>query len=201
MSTKPSRKEQTHERILDAAARALCRGGYQGVGVADVMKDAGLTHGGFYAHFESREAMLAEAIRHAGRETVSLVRQEMGERMAKGASTFRALVESYLSDRHLDAVELGCPVAALASEMSRQNEQVRQASRERVNQFIQAVQQALPADVPAGSAFVIVSALVGTLQLARVLGPGKQSRAMRAACIDALLAQYDRPAPLASVSA
>ena len=194
MSTKPSRKEQTHERILDAAARALCRGGYQGVGVADVMKDAGLTHGGFYAHFDSRDAMLAEAIRHAGRETVSLVREEMAERMAQGVSTFRALIESYLSDRHLNAVELGCPVAALASEMSRQNEEVRNASCERVNQFIKAVRQALPADAPADSAYVVVSALVGTLQLARVLGPGKQGKAMRDACIEALLSQYDQPA-------
>ncbi len=192
MSTKPSRKEQTHERILDAAARALCRTGYQGVGVADVMKDAGLTHGGFYAHFESRDAMLAEAIRHAGREAVSLVWEEATALLGKGMTPFRALVEAYLSDRHLKAVELGCPVAALASEMWRQNDEVRQASRERVNQFVAAVQEVLPAGAPAQSAYVVVSALVGTLQLARVLGPGKQSKAMRAACIESLLVQYDR---------
>src|SRR5690606_26994760 len=135
MSTKPSRKEQTHERILDAAARALCRTGYQGVGVADVMKDAGLTHGGFYAHFESRDAMLAEAIRHAGREAVSLVWEEATALLGKGMTPFRALVEAYLSDRHLKAVELGCPGAALASAMWGQNDERRPAWRERGNQF------------------------------------------------------------------
>ncbi len=59
-------KEATHERIVEAAARAIRRSGYNGTGVADIMKDAGLTHGGFYAHFASREAMLAEAADRAG---------------------------------------------------------------------------------------------------------------------------------------
>src|SRR5258705_13855339 len=61
-----SRKEVTHDRIVESAARAIRRSGYNGTGVADIMKDAGLTHGGFYAHFSSREAMLAEAADHAG---------------------------------------------------------------------------------------------------------------------------------------
>ena len=62
------RKDVTHERIVEAAARAIRRSGYDGTGVADIMKDAGLTHGGFYAHFASREAMLAEAADRAGAE-------------------------------------------------------------------------------------------------------------------------------------
>src|SRR3954463_13422721 len=66
-------KEATHDRIVEAAARAIRRSGYNGTGVADIMNDAGLTHGGFYAHFESREAMLAEAADRAGREGVALM--------------------------------------------------------------------------------------------------------------------------------
>ena len=76
----PSRKEATHERIVEAAARAIRRSGYSGTGVADIMKDAGLTHGGFYAHFESREAMLAEAADRAGAESVATL-----ERSRRGA--------------------------------------------------------------------------------------------------------------------
>lgn len=68
--TTPNRKESTHERIAEAAACAIRRSGYGGTGVADIMKDAGLTHGGFYAHFDSREAMLAEAADRAGAEGV-----------------------------------------------------------------------------------------------------------------------------------
>lgn len=182
----------THERIVDAAARALCRVGYDGVAVAEVMKDAGLTHGGFYAHFDSREAMLAEAIQRAGQDRASIVRQDMAARVAKGVPPFRALVEAYLSDTHLHAVDTGCPVAALASEMSRQHDAVRDASCERVRRFIKAVQQTLPADAPADSALVVVSTLVGALQLARVLGPGKQSKAILHSTIASLVAQYEQ---------
>src|SRR5437667_9933364 len=69
--TAPSRKEVTHERIVAAAARATRRTGYDGTGVAEIMKEVGLTHGGFYAHFASREAMLAEAADRAGAESVA----------------------------------------------------------------------------------------------------------------------------------
>src|SRR5437016_5899781 len=65
------KKEATHERIVEVAARAIRRNGYAGVTVADIMKEAGLTHGGFYAHFASREAMLAEAADRAGAESVA----------------------------------------------------------------------------------------------------------------------------------
>src|SRR5918992_1977361 len=91
----PSRKEATHERIVEAAARAIRRSGYSGTGVADIMKSAGLTHGGFYAHFDSREAMLAEAADRAGAESVATL-----ERIANAAPPDQALgaiIRAYLS--------------------------------------------------------------------------------------------------------
>lgn len=69
INVRAAAKEASHERIVQAAARAIRRSGYDGTGVADIMKDAGLTHGAFYAHFESREAMLAEAVDRAGAES------------------------------------------------------------------------------------------------------------------------------------
>lgn len=191
MSSKPSRKEITHERIVESAARALRRHGYQGVGVAEVMKDVGLTHGGFYAHFDSRDAMLAEAIQRAGRESASLVRQDMNERIAKGASPFRALVEAYLSERHLKVVDVGCPIAALASEMHRQSDVLREASCERVRGFVKVVQQVLPPNVAADNAAVIASTLIGALQLARALGDNKSGKAILKSSRRALLDQYE----------
>src|SRR5215203_5280126 len=109
-----SRKEATHDRIVHAAARAIRRSGYSGTGVADIMKEAGLTHGGFYAHFESREAMLAEAADRAGAESVATLGL-----IASGAPPERgleALMRAYLSTEHLEAPESGCPMAALGSE-------------------------------------------------------------------------------------
>jgi TetR/AcrR family transcriptional repressor of nem operon len=84
--TTPNRKEATHDRIVEAAARAIRRSGYGGTSVPDIMKDAGLTHGGFYAHFESREAMLAEAADRAGADGI-----EMLTRVASTAPPQRAL--------------------------------------------------------------------------------------------------------------
>src|ERR1700754_2520938 len=120
MASEPSRREVTHERIVDAAARSLRRNGYAGVGVADVMKQAGLTHGGFYAHFESRDALLAEAVERAGRDTNASISRRIDASRARGESALRAVVEGYLSEAHLSSTESGCIVAALSSEMSRQ---------------------------------------------------------------------------------
>src|SRR5262249_23668199 len=108
----PSRKQQTHDRILDTAARVLRDSGFYGVGVGDIMKKAGLTHGGFYAHFASREALLAEALERAGQDSQLRLQKSIAAGEAKGISPFQSLVESYLSDRHLKAPEAGCPVAA-----------------------------------------------------------------------------------------
>src|SRR5256885_14203952 len=93
-----SKKEQTRERILRAAARAIRKHGYEGLGVAEVMKEAGLTHGGFYAHFKSRDALLAEAADLAGAESVEAWQKAIRE--AKAGRELEAIVDTYLSDRH-----------------------------------------------------------------------------------------------------
>src|SRR5215510_5399518 len=86
-----SRKEETHDRIVAVAAGALRKHGYSGVGVADVMKQAGLTHGGFYAHFKSRDALLVEALERAGRDSAGAVARGSLARRGKNVSAFRAL--------------------------------------------------------------------------------------------------------------
>lgn len=193
MDRAPSRKQLTHDRIVSTAARAIRRGGFQGVGVADIMKEAGLTHGGFYAHFASRNALLTEALERAGQEGVARVAKEVETRRQQGVSAFRALVEGYLSDHHLGATERMCTVAALASEMPRQSPEVREAAAQRVRDLIAVVTQSLPASVPAESAPVIACQLVGALQLSRALGDNAEGRALLAATRHALLAQFDHP--------
>ena len=191
MSRTPnSRKHETHERIVDVAARAIRRHGYAGVGVADVMKEAGLTHGGFYAHFDSRDALIIEALERAGRDSGEAVTRALERRAAKGVSAFRALVEAYLGDEHLASLETGCPVAALACDMPRQSDAVREASAMRVRRLVAGVQSALPHASPA-TASVVAGTLVGTLQLARALGANADGRAVLSAARKALVQQYD----------
>src|SRR5580765_4324028 len=176
MSRTPnSRKEETHDHIVEVAARAIRRHGYSGVHVADVMKEAGLTHGGFYAHFDSRDALLVEALARAGRDSAANVARAAESRRSRGISAFRSLVETYLADSHLASTETGCPVAALGCEMPRQSLPVREASAERVGRLIAAVRKTLPGATPT-SAAVVTSALVGALQLARALGDNAEGR-------------------------
>lgn len=191
MASQPTRREITHERIVDTAARALRRNGYAGVGVADVMKQAGLTHGGFYAHFESRDALLAEAVERAGRDTGVVMAKRIDASRARGESGLRTLVEGYLSEAHLNGIESGCVVAALSSEMPRQSPALLAPSVERVRKLIALVRRALPEGGSKEQAMVIAGTMVGALQLARALGAGAQGKAMLAAARSALLAQYD----------
>ncbi len=195
MTPNPSRKELSHDRIVTAAARAIRRGGFEGVGVADIMKEAGLTHGGFYAHFDSRNAMMAEAMDRAGQESAARLTQGMALRKSRGASDLRALVEAYLSDRHLEDIEAGCPVAALACEVPRQSPEVQGAAAQRVHGLLAIMGRALPPDAPADSAALLASQLVGALLLARALGNKARGQALLKATRRSLLAQYDRPQP------
>jgi TetR/AcrR family transcriptional regulator, transcriptional repressor for nem operon len=189
MSATASRKELTHDRILDAASRAIRRAGYGGVGLATIMKEAGLTHGGFYAHFASRDALLAEATQRAGRDTGAVLVERLRLARADGMSPFVALVNTYLADAQLENAECGCVVAALASEIPRQAEEVASAARARVLGLVELVRRTLPADVDPAQAQMVAATLVGTLQLARSL-QGKAGKAWLASVRASLIQQY-----------
>lgn len=183
------RKEITHERIVETAARAIRRSGYDGTGVADVMKEAGLTHGGFYAHFDSRDAMLAEAADRAGAEAVAAM-----ERVAASTppdQVLQAMMQAYLSDEHVKDIETGCATAALASEMPRQTPEVRRAATRRIKEMIDLVARQSPDWGQPGAhehALVTVATMVGALILARAVDEPKLSDALREAALDRLTA-------------
>jgi len=178
------RKDVTHDRIVDAAARAIRRSGYAGTGVADIMKDAGLTHGGFYAHFASREAMLAEAADRAGAEGVAAVARVAAA--APPRKALRALLRAYLSKTHVEGVETGCAVAALGSEMPRQAPEVRRAATRRIKEMIDLVARQSPEWGQPGAhqhALATVATMVGALVLARAVDDPRLSDALREAAL------------------
>ncbi len=178
--TTPSRKETTHERIVDAASRAIRRSGYGGTGVADIMKEAGLTHGGFYAHFGSREAMLAEAADRAGAEGVAALAQIAAA--APPQDALSALLRAYLSKAHVDGAETGCPMVALGSEMPRQAPEVRRAATRHIKEMIDLVARQSPDWGQPGAherALVTVTTMVGALLLSRAVDDPKLSDALR----------------------
>ena len=183
----PSRKEATHERIVDTAARAIRRSGYDGAGVAEIMKEAGLTHGGFYAHFDSREEMLAEAADRAGADTVATLARVAAA--APPEQALKALLRAYLSKAHIESVETGCAVAALGSEMPRQATRVRRAATRRIKEMIDLVARQSPDWGQPGAherALVTMATAVGALVLARAVDDPKLSNALREAALNHL---------------
>ncbi len=185
--SRSSTKEASHERIVGAAARAIRRSGYNGTGVADIMKEAGLTHGAFYAHFESREAMLAEAADRAGAESNSLAASVIAAVPADQA--LQALMQVYLSKEHLASIETGCPISALGSEMPRQSPEVRLAATRRIKEMIDLVARQLPDwGQPSAHerALVTVATMVGTLILARAVNDPTLSDALCNASLKSL---------------
>jgi TetR/AcrR family transcriptional repressor of nem operon len=180
-------KEASHERIVDAAARAIRRSGYDGTGVADIMKEAGLTHGAFYAHFASREAMLAEAADRAGAESNAIAARVVAA--APPEQSLQALMQVYLSKAHLESIETGCPISALGSEMPRQSPEVRRAATLRIKEMMDLVARQFPDwGQPSAHerALVTVATMVGTLMLARAVDDAALSDALCSATLKSL---------------
>jgi TetR/AcrR family transcriptional repressor of nem operon len=180
-----NRKEETHERIVEVAARAIRRTGYSGTGVADIMKEAGLTHGGFYAHFDSRDALLAEAGDRAGAESVALAARVAAA--APAGLALKAMMQAYLSPEHIAAIETGCPVSALGSEMPRQAPEVRRAATVHIKEMIDLFARQLPdwgQPQAHEQAMALVCGLIGTTMVARAVDDPKLSQALCAAALN-----------------
>ena len=184
--TARTKGEETHERIVEHAARAIRRAGYEGVSVAEIMKAAGLTHGGFYAHFRSREALLVEALERAASETLGTLSAEV--EVPPPEKRLEALVERYLSDVHVKKPEGGCSLAALGSETHRQAPEVRSIASRQTKTFLSLIERLLRETGETGEpaarrdeARVLLSALVGSLILARAVDDAELSRSLRGA--------------------
>ncbi|MGH7516359.1 MAG: TetR/AcrR family transcriptional regulator [Gemmatimonadales bacterium] len=183
----PNRKEATHDRIVETAARAIRRSGYGGTAVAEIMKEAGLTHGGFYAHFESRAGMLAEAADRAGADGMAVLARVAAAAPPKKA--LEAMLRAYLSKEHVEGVETGCAIAALGSEMPRQAPKVRRAATRRIKEMIDLVARQSPDWGQPGAherALVTVATALGALVLARAVDDPKLSDALREAALNHL---------------
>ncbi|MET0334042.1 MAG: TetR/AcrR family transcriptional regulator [Rhizobacter sp.] len=165
---------------MKVAARAIRRSGYQGTGVADIMREAGLTHGGFYAHFASRDAMLAEAASSACGQASEATAQVVSK--AAPGQALAVLLDAYLSQEHLESAEEGCPLAALGCETSRQGPEVRRVITRHLKATIDGVaRQSADWGTPAAHerATVAVATMVGALLLARAVDERKLSDALR----------------------
>jgi TetR/AcrR family transcriptional regulator, transcriptional repressor for nem operon len=181
-------KQETHARIVKKASVRLREKGAHGIGVADLMKEAGLTHGGFYAHFDSREALVIEAFAYAMDRSTERWRR-LAEQIPPD-QRFAAIVESYLTPAHRDDPGNGCAVPALGAEIARESAKTRRAFAARLEQMIEMMAEQipdLPRKVARKQAMASLATMMGTLVLARIAGSGEFSEEILDAGREAVL--------------
>jgi TetR/AcrR family transcriptional regulator, transcriptional repressor for nem operon len=187
-------KLETHARIVKKASVRLREKGAHGIGVADLMKDAGLTHGGFYAHFDSREALVIEAFTHAMDRST-----ERWRKLAEQTPPEKRLamiVNTYLTPLHRDDLGRGCAVPALGAEIARESPKTRRVFAGRLEQMIEMLAAQIPG-VPRKAArkraVAAIATMMGTLVLARVAGSGDFSDEILGAGREAVLDRAKSP--------
>jgi TetR/AcrR family transcriptional repressor of nem operon len=177
------RKAVSHEKILRAAAQAIRARGPAGVGVAGIMRAAGLTHGGFYAHFSSKDALVAAAIGSMFAESAARFARCVGA--AQGLAALRLWVDSYLAPAHRDNRARGCAVATLSGDAARLDRQARAAFDAGIAGIAARYMRYLPKRRrgfdPRGFALAMATQLAGAVALSRAVA----DRALSDAILDA----------------
>ena len=173
-------KAKTHERIVAIASKRLREEGLAGIGIADLMKEAGLTVGGFYKHFSSRDALVAEAVGSA----LELWKRQVDAAASGGPSvTYESLVDEYLSEAHRDHPGAGCPVGALAGDLARSDKRTRalvsRKIRDNIELLATLIRNTNKTDRGGGArsqAVLTYCALVGAIGMARAVSDEELSR-------------------------
>jgi TetR/AcrR family transcriptional repressor of nem operon len=194
-------KLETHARIVKKASVRLREKGAHGIGVADLMKEAGLTHGGFYAHFDSREALVIEAFGYAMERGTERWRK-LAEQTAP-EKRLAAIVDSYLTRVHRDDPGHGCAVPTLGAEIARESPKTRRAFAAKLEQMIDMMAEQIP-DVPRKAArkqaMATIATMMGTLVMSRIAGNGEFSDEVLGAGRDAVLGRTAKAKPVAKKS-
>jgi TetR/AcrR family transcriptional repressor of nem operon len=185
-------KDETHNRLLKKAAEEFRRRGVQGTGIAPLMGQLGLTHGGFYAHFDSKNELVAQATGPMFEEGFAGRMLAAAEAAPKGEEV-RAIVNLYLSSQHRDSPQ-GCALAGLAGEMARQPEPVRNAYISAMNDRLKRIAALLPGDDQKARfdrARLLMAGMAGTMMIAKAMTDRdvsdhflKQARAFYAAAFE-----------------
>jgi TetR/AcrR family transcriptional regulator, transcriptional repressor for nem operon len=163
---------ETRVRIIRKASKEFSQHGIAGTGLADVMKSAGLTHGGFYKHFQSKDELVAEALERGLEKSFQAIEHSADKR------AIAELINAYLSPGHRDNFDNACPLPALGTELSRAGGKTRQKASEGVLKFVSLVEKHLrdlPAKERRSRAYAIVAALVGSMMLSRIVTDPKLS--------------------------
>jgi TetR/AcrR family transcriptional repressor of nem operon len=179
-------KREHHREIVGVAASRFREDGIDQVGVADLMRDAGLTHGGFYRHFASRDELVAEAVEralHDGGQAMAAVAESPDDPLA-------AVIDAYLSVTHRDDLGSSCAVTTLAGDVARSNARARAAYTDQVGVYIDLLMRLIPPGTDdRATAITTLSTLVGAVSMARAVNDETLSREILASAASELKAQ------------
>ncbi len=170
MRYRPEHKAEIHQKIVKDASRRMRAEGVTGAAVSAVMRDAGLTHGGFYKHFESKDELLVESLSEAFREIADCL-TKAAEHSQPGTA-WKAIVKAYLSPEHCDHAECGCPLAALAPELARADKAMKAPILEELVKYKSRMLPLMPGRRAADKErafFAIFSTMIGAIAIARIL--------------------------------
>jgi len=171
-------KAKTHERIVAIAAKKFREEGLAGIGIADLMKEAGLTVGGFYKHFKSRDALVAEAVGSA----LEMWKERIDAAAGGPRVTYESLVDDYLSEAHRDHPGVGCPVGALAGDLARSDKRTRAVATRKIRDNIELlatlIRETTKMDkyTARSRAVMTYCAMVGAISMARAVSDEELSR-------------------------
>lgn len=191
MRYSPEQKAETHKLIVDAAAREFRSKGLQGIGIADLMSQVGLTHGGFYAHFKDRDALVAEAATCAAAESFGRLNEAAGS--APQGKEVEAMLDMYLSPEHRDDPGFGCLLPALAADIARQSDAVKSSFTDSLKENMSNFSIYMPArsnKEKLNQAFTLISGMAGAVLIARAIDDAKLSKVLLDSVRTQLLGLY-----------
>ncbi|BCH28830.1 TetR family transcriptional regulator [Mesorhizobium sp. L-8-10] len=186
-------KAATQQHIIDVASKCFRRGGVSAAGIAGIMAEAGLTNGAFYPHFESKEALVREALASA----LANQQHSLDEDQRKGLD-LEGAIWRYLNRAHLEDPAVGCPSAALLPEIARQVLPTRQTYEEGLQSYVSTLAALLPdasSTTSVRRATAIFGLMVGTLQLARAVPDTAQAEQILEGGVEAALRLAETPSP------
>ncbi|SAK72311.1 TetR family transcriptional regulator [Caballeronia pedi] len=170
---------QTRRRIVEIAAGEFRTNGIHSTGVADVMAAAGLSHGGFYRHFGSKEHLVAEACEAAIADIIGALEAAAGK--GAGKKGFKALVDTYMSTSHRDRPAGGCPLASMGSELARADESTRAAASRGFDEFVDMLAKRIRSpdgETSRSKAAFALSAMIGALTMSRIIADPEASASL-----------------------
>ncbi|MFL9960758.1 TetR/AcrR family transcriptional regulator [Paraburkholderia sediminicola] len=188
MGYSQAQKAESRQRVLKNASRQIREHGIEALGVADCMRSAGLTHGAFYGHFSSRDALILEALEHAVSQSEKRIASLAGGSGKRGETPLQSIAEVFLNERHVKNPGTGCALCALAGEARHANPDVRERLTGYVRKLASQIAQSASSDSK-DAGLGIVATIVGAITLARAVDDDKLAKSILSASLALVMMQ------------